>query len=102
MAIAALPASGVSGWRWGAQVRRRLPKDGQSYLRHEYDCFAACQHASSSPCGIAASGQALIGPEEAGEGDEDGGRDDDPATILFFVLDPEGSGDGKGDDSELA
>ena len=51
---------------------------------------------------MAASGNALVGPEEAGDGDQGGGRDDDPAAVLFLVLDPEGGGDSEADDGELA
>ena len=50
---------------------------------------------------MAASGYALVGPEEAGDGNQGGGGDDNPAAVLFLVLDPESGGDGQADDGEL-
>ena len=44
----------------------------------------------------------MVGPSDAGEGDQGGGGDDDPAAILLFILEPEGGGDGQTDDGQLA
>ena len=46
-------------------------------------------------------GYALVGPEEAGDGNQGGGGDDNPAAVLFLVLNPESGGDGQADDGEL-
>ena len=48
------------------------------------------------------SGEAFDSPGDAGEGDQGRGGDDDPAAVLFLVLDPEGRGYGQTDDGQLA
>ena len=92
------------GWRVGAAAR--APTDdraGHPYLRQRMPrsgapTYSSADAMSSHPYQL---GHALVGPEEAGEGNQGGGGDNNPAAVLFLVLTPEGSGDGEADDGQL-